>query len=55
MSVDDDADCVEHVWQLTGIALLRRGAGAQTEYVCVRPTCEAVMLVGPDDIPPGTV
>ena len=51
MGADEDADCVGHVWQITGVALLR--GGAHTEYVCVR--CKAVLFVAPRDVMPGTV
>lgn len=51
MGADDDTGCAGHVWQLAGVALAT--GGAQSEYRCVR--CPAVLMVGPDDIPPGTV
>lgn len=54
MGADDDADCVEHLWQLAGIALVS-GHGAPTEYVCARPRCDAVLYRSPEDPFPGTL
>lgn len=34
MSADDDADCVEHVWELTDVVIGRRGADQAS--VCLR-------------------
>lgn len=50
LSDDDDEDCVEHVWQLQGVAF---GDGATSDYVCVR--CGAPLVVGPGDEHPATV
>lgn len=52
MGADDDATCVEHVWQLVGLALID-GYGAATEYECVR--CDAVIHVAPGDPMPQTI
>lgn len=52
MSQDDDADCVEHVWKLVGLAL---GDGVHAEYECIRPGCEATLLRAPGQPFPGTV
>lgn len=46
MAADDDVDCVEHVWQLSGVTLARDGA--HEDYRCTR--CPAVMVVGPDEL-----
>ena len=46
MGADDDADCVEHVWKLTGATFA--DDGAHLDYACTR--CDAVMVEGPDEI-----
>lgn len=53
MGADDDTTCVGHVWKITTVVLAP--GGAQTEYVCVRPGCQAVLLVPPGEALPGTV
>jgi hypothetical protein len=53
VAVDDDTDCVEHLWQLAGVALIPGNGG--TDYVCARSNCGAVLYVGPDDPMPHTV
>jgi hypothetical protein len=50
VSSDDDADCVEHVWQLQGVVL---GGGVHTDYVCVR--CGALLVRAPGEPFPDTV
>ena len=45
MTIDDDADCVEHVWSLTGATFALDGA--HLDYECDR--CGAVTLVGPGE------
>lgn len=51
MAEDDDADCVEHVWQLAGVALIP-GQGA-TDYVCTR--CAATLYVPAGQPMPNTI
>lgn len=46
MGADDDADCVEHVWVLTGATFALDGA--HLEYACER--CGAVMVEGPAEM-----
>jgi len=41
--MDDAADCVEHVWRLTGVTFAK--GGAFEEYVCTR--CDAEVLTQP--------
>jgi hypothetical protein len=54
MGADDDADCVEHVWQLVGATIGgERHVGVVTEYVCTR--CAAVLAVPPGGVHPATV
>lgn len=46
MSDDDDADCVEHLWVMTGATFA--ADGAHLEHACSR--CGTVMVVGPDEL-----
>ena len=39
-------ECVEHVWRIDGLTLAVDGA--HIDSVCTR--CDAVMLVGPDEL-----
>jgi hypothetical protein len=50
VGVDDDADCVEHVWRLAGVTLA--DDGGHSDYVCER--CPAVLVVPPDGVHPAT-
>lgn len=47
MGRDDDADCVEHVWELRGVTFA--DDGATEDYACAR--CPAVMVAKPDHGP----
>lgn len=46
MGMDDDRDCVEHVWRVVGLVL--EEDGAMVEHECGR--CGASMLVSPDEL-----
>jgi hypothetical protein len=41
--MDDDADCVEHVWELQGVTF--GSDGATEDYACTR--CPAVEVTQP--------
>lgn len=45
VGMDDDADCVEHVWRLRGVDLT--ADGSFKEYECAQPGCDAVVLTQP--------
>ena len=46
VGMDDDRDCVEHVWRVVGLVL--EEDGAMVEHECGR--CGASMLVSPDEL-----
>lgn len=50
MSDDDDEDCIEHLWRLTGFVLDL--GGSTVEYRCER--CGTVLLVPPGGVYPST-
>ena len=51
MGMDDDGDCVEHLWRLAGATF--GSSGSDTEYECVR--CHTLLAVGPGQLHPQTV
>lgn len=50
MSLDDDTDCVEHLWQLRTVVLDR---AAEAEYFCTR--CQTVTVRTAGQPFPGSV
>lgn len=46
MGVDDDRDCVEHVWVMKGATFALDGA--HLDYECRR--CGALLVEGPDEL-----
>lgn len=51
MGVDDDQDCVEHLWRLDDVAF--EADGSWSTYVCER--CTSFLAVGPGGSHPETV
>lgn len=51
LGADDDADCVEHLWQMQGVTLA--DDGAHTDYECLR--CGASLVIAPGGVFPQAV